>query len=239
GARAERRRDHARRGRAHARHRDQDRRRADGDLPRRRADRGDADRLHGLLALGRGADPAARHRRLRDHADLPAHADAEAGGAAPHLARRDAGDAARGRGAAQRGRPRELRAPARRSRPRAWLRAPRALRGLAAALALRRAAREAPLGHGLIERLRIESLAVVESVELELAPGLNVLTGETGAGKSLILGAVALLAGGRASADAVRPGAAEARVEAVLRIEAWPELEGELRARGLASDDHE
>ena len=52
----------------------------------------------------------------------------------------------------------------------------------------------------MIESLRIESLAVVESVALELSPGLNVLTGETGAGKSLVLGAVARLAGARASA---------------------------------------
>jgi len=77
----------------------------------------------------------------------------------------------------------------------------------------------------------------VESVSLELAPGLNVLTGETGAGKSLVLGAVALLAGGRASADCVRPGAAEARVEAVLRADRAPALAAALAERGLAVED--
>jgi DNA repair protein RecN (Recombination protein N) len=89
----------------------------------------------------------------------------------------------------------------------------------------------------LIESLRIESLAVVAAVELELGPGLQVVTGETGAGKSLVLGALALLAGGRASAEIVRPGADEARVEAVLRVDAVPALETELRARGFAVED--
>ena len=48
----------------------------------------------------------------------------------------------------------------------------------------------------MIEVLRIENLALVESVELEFGSGLNVLTGETGAGKSIILSALALLTGG-------------------------------------------
>jgi DNA repair protein RecN (Recombination protein N) len=89
----------------------------------------------------------------------------------------------------------------------------------------------------VIESLRIESLAIVDGVELELGPGLQVVTGETGAGKSLVLGALALLAGGRASAEIVRPGAAEARVEAVLRVEGVAGLEAELRERGFAVED--
>jgi DNA repair protein RecN (Recombination protein N) len=89
----------------------------------------------------------------------------------------------------------------------------------------------------VIESLRIESLAVVERVALELGPGLNVLTGETGAGKSLILGAVALLAGARASSEIVRPGADEARVEAVLRVERVPGLEAALREQGFVVED--
>jgi DNA repair protein RecN (Recombination protein N) len=91
----------------------------------------------------------------------------------------------------------------------------------------------------LIERLAIRDLAVVGEAELELAEGLNALTGETGAGKSLVLGALALLAGGRADAERVRDGADEAVVEAVLRIERMPELEAELAARGIACADHE
>ena len=89
----------------------------------------------------------------------------------------------------------------------------------------------------MIESLRIESLAVVEEAELELGPGLHVVTGETGAGKSLVLGAVALLAGGRADPEAVRPGADVARVEAVLRVDAVPGLARALEEKGLESED--
>jgi DNA repair protein RecN (Recombination protein N) len=91
----------------------------------------------------------------------------------------------------------------------------------------------------VIESLRIANLAVVEEVELEFGPGLNVLTGETGAGKSIVLGALGLLAGGRASADAVRRGAEQGVVEAVFRTRALPELEAELAARGLPLGDGE
>jgi DNA repair protein RecN (Recombination protein N) len=89
----------------------------------------------------------------------------------------------------------------------------------------------------VIESLRIESLAVVDSAELELGSGLHVLTGETGAGKSLVLGAIALLAGARASADAVRSGAPEARVEAVLRTASLPGFEAALAERGIEAEE--
>ncbi|MGH0030221.1 MAG: DNA repair protein RecN [Myxococcota bacterium] len=91
----------------------------------------------------------------------------------------------------------------------------------------------------MIESLRIEELAIVDLAELEFGPGLNVLTGETGAGKSIVLGALGLLAGGRAAARLVREGADETRVEGVFRTERIPELEGELRERDLCGDDHE
>jgi DNA repair protein RecN (Recombination protein N) len=91
----------------------------------------------------------------------------------------------------------------------------------------------------VIESLRIEALAIVESAELEFAPGLNALTGETGAGKSIVLGALSLLAGGRAAARSVRDGADEAVVEALFRTEALSDLERELEERGLAGDAHE
>jgi DNA repair protein RecN (Recombination protein N) len=91
----------------------------------------------------------------------------------------------------------------------------------------------------VIETLRIRDLAIVARAEIAFGPGLNVLTGETGAGKSIVLGAMALLAGARAAADAVREGAAEAVVEAVFRTERQPELEAALRERGLEPEDHE
>jgi len=67
----------------------------------------------------------------------------------------------------------------------------------------------------LIE-LSVENLAVVESVRLPLARGFTVLTGETGAGKSLVVDAVALVLGARASADQVRSGTDAARIEAIF-----------------------
>jgi DNA repair protein RecN (Recombination protein N) len=91
----------------------------------------------------------------------------------------------------------------------------------------------------VIESLRIEGLAIVDKVALEFGPGLNVLTGETGAGKSVVLGALSLLAGGRSAGRSVREGCDEAVVEGLFRTTACPELEVELARRGLACEDHE
>ena len=66
----------------------------------------------------------------------------------------------------------------------------------------------------MLHRLTVSNLAVVEKAEAEFAPGLNVLTGETGAGKSVLMGALGLVLGGRADASVVRDGAKEAEVEA-------------------------
>lgn len=90
----------------------------------------------------------------------------------------------------------------------------------------------------MIELLRIQNVAVVESAELEFGEGLNVLTGETGAGKSVILGALSLLSGGRASPELIREGADEAVVEAIFHTEGLPALEEELSARGLSVEEH-
>jgi DNA repair protein RecN (Recombination protein N) len=91
----------------------------------------------------------------------------------------------------------------------------------------------------VIERLRIENVAIVERAELEFGPGLNVLTGETGAGKSIVLGALALLAGSRARPDAIREGCETAEVEAVFQTHGLGALEAELAARGLDPEGHE
>ena len=88
----------------------------------------------------------------------------------------------------------------------------------------------------MIEMLRIENLALVESVELEFGPGLNVLTGETGAGKSIILSALALLTGGRASVDTLRSGKEEGAVEALFRMDGHDDVATALADRGLAAD---
>ena len=85
----------------------------------------------------------------------------------------------------------------------------------------------------MIESLRIENVAIVEEAQLEFGPGLNVLTGETGAGKSIVLGALSLLVGARAQRDSVREGAEQGAVEALFRTDALAQLEAELRALDL------
>ncbi len=65
----------------------------------------------------------------------------------------------------------------------------------------------------MLSELRIENLGVIEKLEIILAGGLTALTGETGAGKTMLVEAISLLVGGRADASIVRPGANEARVE--------------------------
>ena len=68
----------------------------------------------------------------------------------------------------------------------------------------------------MLRLLRIRNLAVIEAVEVEFEPGFNVLTGETGAGKSIVVEAVGLLLGGRASTDLVRTGESHATIEALF-----------------------
>ncbi len=68
----------------------------------------------------------------------------------------------------------------------------------------------------MIRYLAIRNLAVIESASIEFEQSFNVLTGETGAGKSMLVGAVGLLLGGRASSDLVRTGEDAATVEAQL-----------------------
>jgi DNA repair protein RecN (Recombination protein N) len=68
----------------------------------------------------------------------------------------------------------------------------------------------------MLRLLRIRNLAVIEAVEVEFEPGFNVLTGETGAGKSILVEAVGLLLGARASGDFVRTGESQATIEALF-----------------------
>ena len=87
----------------------------------------------------------------------------------------------------------------------------------------------------MLRFLEIRNLAVIESVEIEFGAGLNVLTGETGAGKSILVEAVGLLLGGRASPDLVRTGADCATLQAVFEDEATGQellLRREITAQG-------
>ena len=69
----------------------------------------------------------------------------------------------------------------------------------------------------MLELLRVRAFAIIDELEAHFAPGFNVLTGETGAGKSILVDALHLVLGGRAQAEAVRTGADEAEVQALFR----------------------
>ena len=84
----------------------------------------------------------------------------------------------------------------------------------------------------MLEELRITGLGVIESATLELGPGLTVITGETGAGKTMVVTALGLLLGGRADSGAVRSGSRAARVEGTLRVDALPEVAAAVDAAG-------
>ena len=70
----------------------------------------------------------------------------------------------------------------------------------------------------MLVQLKITNFAIISHLETHFTPGLNILSGETGAGKSIIINAVNLILGGRASTDLVRSGSEEARVEALFEI---------------------
>jgi len=88
----------------------------------------------------------------------------------------------------------------------------------------------------VIAELRVRDLATIADVTLPLGPGLNVLTGETGAGKSMLVDAVSLLLGGRADSGAIRPGKARAVVEGVFE-DLPPSLRGSIEHLGLVLEE--
>ena len=85
----------------------------------------------------------------------------------------------------------------------------------------------------MLKLLRINNIAVIPSLEVELGPGLTLLTGETGAGKSILIDALGLLLGRRASADLIRTGEDRAVVEAVVELD---DPEAQLASHGLPLD---
>ena len=89
----------------------------------------------------------------------------------------------------------------------------------------------------MLLELRIRDLAIIRQVTLPLAPAFNVLSGETGAGKSIIVGALTVLLGDRASADMVRTGAERATVEGVFDVAAHRDVLDALDERGLEHED--
>src|SRR3989442_10621855 len=88
----------------------------------------------------------------------------------------------------------------------------------------------------MLRELRIRNFAVIESVAVEFRPGLNVLTGETGAGKSMLIDAILLVLGARAHTDVIRSDADAATVEAVFDLEPRRAVAATLDEAGLAPD---
>jgi DNA repair protein RecN (Recombination protein N) len=85
----------------------------------------------------------------------------------------------------------------------------------------------------MLRELRVTNYAIIDSLTLEFGPGLNILTGETGAGKSIIIGALGIALGERAYTDTIKTGKAEASVQALFDIPSHPVLE----KMGIASDE--
>src|SRR2546423_2213491 len=89
----------------------------------------------------------------------------------------------------------------------------------------------------MLTELRIRNFAIIEQVNLPLSEGFNVLSGETGAGKSIIVGALSLLLGERASADLVRSGADKATVEGVFDVSSLKGIAQLADERGIEVED--
>ncbi|XYH99937.1 DNA repair protein RecN [Sorangium sp. So ce1128] len=87
----------------------------------------------------------------------------------------------------------------------------------------------------MLVALRVKNFILMDALELRLEPGFNVLTGETGAGKSIVVGALSLVLGGRASAEQIRPGADEAEIEALFDVRSSDRAMAMLDAAGIAS----
>lgn len=85
----------------------------------------------------------------------------------------------------------------------------------------------------MLTELSIRNVAIIDSLQLSFGPGLNLLTGETGAGKSIIIDALTLVCGGRASADLIRSSEDEATVEALFDLAGLPVLQDSLREAGF------
>ncbi len=85
----------------------------------------------------------------------------------------------------------------------------------------------------MLVELHVANFVLIDELHLALGPGLNVLTGETGAGKSIVVAAVELLLGGRARSDVVRTGASETQVEARFDLSQLPEVRDRVAGLGL------
>ncbi|MGK0399645.1 MAG: DNA repair protein RecN (Recombination protein N), partial [Gammaproteobacteria bacterium] len=88
----------------------------------------------------------------------------------------------------------------------------------------------------MLESIQIKNFAIIDSLELEFNQGLTALTGETGAGKSILLDAIKLISGDRADSDNVKSGQERAEINVCFNIQQHPKVQEWLYDNEMASD---
>ena len=91
----------------------------------------------------------------------------------------------------------------------------------------------------MLTLLNISNIALIDELRVEFEPGLNLLTGETGSGKSIIVDALGLLIGGRFASDLLKAGAARGSIEGLFSVARNPEMEALLESAGIGIEDRE
>src|SRR5262245_27082548 len=91
----------------------------------------------------------------------------------------------------------------------------------------------------MLQKLVVQNLAIVPQARIEFGPGMNVLTGETGSGKSILIEAIALLAGQKASSTDVRKGEVQAFVEGILSLNIESAAWDFLKNAGITCEENE
>ena len=91
----------------------------------------------------------------------------------------------------------------------------------------------------MLELLKIKNIAIIDSAEIPFKPGLNIISGETGAGKSIIIEAISLLLGGRTSLELIRAGCDEALIEGFFQISGIPWISSRLQQLGFDGQSSE
>src|SRR5918912_4259523 len=91
----------------------------------------------------------------------------------------------------------------------------------------------------MLTLLNISNIALIDELRVEFEPGLNLLTGETGSGKSIIVDALGLLIGGRFASDLLKAGAARGSIEGLFSVASNPQLESLLADAGIEVEDRD
>ena len=90
----------------------------------------------------------------------------------------------------------------------------------------------------MLQELKVSQFAIIDNLHIEFQNGLNVLSGETGSGKSILLKSLGLLMGEKASADIIRTGSTQAVVEGAFNLKKRPDIKLSLNAAGIDTDDN-